>query len=201
MQDNFQNRDENLSQKIWQDQPTEKSTMTLEMIRQRAHELHARTRRELYANITTTLMIAAISGFGFRHTRDSVLQFASMVAVIWAVAGQYFLHRGMWAVTRPEDVALIAGLDFYRREVNRRRTLFGRVLQWSLGPIVLSIGALILVLTGAARNLGQSTIVIFPFCTIALMWIIAVFILRSRSKRELQREIGELNSIEKASGR
>jgi hypothetical protein len=32
------------------------------------------------------------------------------------------------------------------------------------------------------------------------MWIVAVFVLRSRSKRKLQREIDELNSIEKASG-
>jgi hypothetical protein len=200
MQDHSRNRDESAPKKIWQNQPTEKSTMTLEMIRQRAQELHARTRRELYANITTTLIIVAISGFGFMHTRDWAMQFAPVVAVVWAVVGQYFLHRGMWAVTRPEDVALIAGLDFYRQEVNRRRTLFGRVLQWSLGPIILSIGALVLVLTGIAQNLGQSTIVIFPFCTIALMWIVAVFVLRSRSKRKLQREIDELNSIEKASG-
>lgn len=200
MQDHFRNRDESAPEKIWQNQPTEKSTMTLEMIRQRAHELNARTRRELYANVATTLIIVAISGFGFMHTRDSVLKFAFVVAVIWAVAGQYFLHRGMWAVIRPEDLALIAGLDFYRQEVNRRHTLLGRVLQWSLAPIILSIGALVLVLTGAARYLGQSTIVIFPFCTIALMWIVAVFVLRSRSKRELQREVDELNSIEKVSG-
>lgn len=174
--------------------------MTLEMIRQRAQELHARTRRELYANITTTLMIVAISGFGSMHTHDWVLRFAFVVAVVWAVAGQYFLHRGMWAVTSPEDMALIGGLDFYRREVNRRRTLPGRVLQWSLGPIVLSIGALSLVLTGIAWNLGRSATVMFPFCASVFIWIVAVLVLRSHSQRELQREIDELNNIEKASG-
>jgi hypothetical protein len=200
MQDHFQNRDENASKKIWQSQPTEKSTMTLEMIRQRAQELHAKTRRELYANIIMTLMIVAISGFGSMHTHDWVLRFAFVIAVVWAVAGQYFLHRGMWAMTSPEEMALIAGLDFYRREVNRRRTLLGRVLQWSLGPIVLSIGALSLVLTETAWNLGRSATVMFPFCASVFIWIVAVFVLRSHSQRELQREIAEVNNIEKASG-
>ena len=145
MQDHFQNRDENASKKIYgkanqrRNQQTDLGNDTTEG----AGTYGRRPRRELYANIIMTLMICCNLWFWiYAHNNDWVLRFAFVIAVVWAVAGQYFLHRGMWAMTSPEEMALIAGLDFYRREVNWRRTLLGRVLQWSLGPIVLSIGAL-----------------------------------------------------------
>ena len=37
------------------------------------------------------------------------------------------------------DAAFSTGLEFYRREIERRRYLYGRVLPWSFGPVVLSV--------------------------------------------------------------
>src|ERR1700680_485846 len=104
---------------IWQNQPTEPSAMTLEKIRQKTQELHAKTRRDLIKNIAGPLMVVAICGFGIRLP-DPVWRAILAFAIAWSLIGQYFLNRGMWSPMLPGDAALNTGLESYRREVERR---------------------------------------------------------------------------------
>ena len=177
---------------IWQNQPTERSTVTLEKIRQRARELHAKTRRELFTNIAITALVVAVSGPGMVRAHDAGVRFAFALAIVWALAGQYFLHRGMWTTILPGDAGLSTGIEFYRRELQRRSSLFRRVLQWSFGPLVVAVGAFILMLTGIAKSSGLSANKVLPFSTVFAVWIVAFFVFRSRNRRVLQREIEEL---------
>ena len=91
----------------------------------------------------------------------------------------------------------MTGLDVYRREINRRRNLLGQFLQWNLGPVVLSLGALILLLAGMAQVMGKPGAVL-PFSALVVIWLAAVFALRSRRQRELKQEIDQFNQIEAA---
>ena len=197
MTDPRQNYDENDPQKLWQNQPREETTMTLEMIQKKAQRLRARTQRELWANLLTIPVIVAVAWFGFLHAQGWGFRSAFVLSVVWVVLGQYLVHRGMWSATPPERSAPMTGLDFYRREITRRRNLLGRLLQWNLGPIVLSMGALILLLTGMARSVGKPGAVL-PFTVLGVIWLVFVFILRSRHQRELKQEIDELNQMERA---
>jgi len=184
---------------IWQNQPVEPSTMTLETIRRKARELHARTRRELLGSIATPLAVVVFSALGAAIFNDPLQRIAFALALAWALAGQYFLHRGMWFATLPGDAALISGLEFYRREIERRRYLFRRVLQWSIGPVFLAIGALLLpIVTGGIEERG-AFLKMIPFLSLLVIWIAGVFVIRMRGQRELQREIEELNGLEKES--
>src|SRR6185312_14273978 len=99
---------------IWKNQPTEGSAVTLEKIRQKAQELHARTRRELFGNIAVVLITGGFSGFGISRTHDPGLRVVFAVSIVWALAGQYFLHRGMWSAVLPGDAGVSSGLEFYR---------------------------------------------------------------------------------------
>src|SRR5438309_307802 len=128
---------------IWQNQTVEPSAMTLETIRRKASALHAKTSRELLGSIAAPLGVAVFSGLGAAIFHDPLQRAVFALALAWALAGQFFLHRGMWSATLPGDAALTTGLEFYRREIERRRYLFRRVLQWSFGPMVLAIGALL----------------------------------------------------------
>jgi hypothetical protein len=195
MQDDL--RDDNLKT-IWQNQPMEPVKMTLEEFQKRARELRAKTRRELRANVAIALIVFAISGFGILHTHYLGVRLVFGLSIAWALAGQYLIHRGMWSATPPGDAAL-SGQGFYRQQLEQRLSLFRRILQWSFGPVVLSITTLILVLAGIARNQSQSVERVIPFCTVFAIWIIALFVLRSRSQRELRQEIDELNQMEKTS--
>jgi hypothetical protein len=187
---------ENDPKKLWQNQPREETTMTLKMIHKNAEKLRARNPRELFGNIATIPLAIAISWFGFLHTHDLEFRSVFVASVAWAVLGQYLVHRGMWSATPSERSALMTGLEFYRHEIDRRRNLLGRFLQWALGPVVLCMGALILLLTGMARSVGKPGAAL-PFTTLGVIWLIAVFVLRSRHQRELRQEIDLLNEIEK----
>jgi hypothetical protein len=124
-------------------------------------------------------------------------------AIAWSLAGQYFVNRGIWSATLPGDAALSTGLESYRREVERRRYLSGRFLLWSFGPVVLAIATLIvLILSFGIRNRGMllkgTLLNMIPFLALVVIWIVSVFVIRMRDQRELQREIDDLNDIERA---
>ena len=175
--------------------------MTLEKIRQKARELHAKTRRQLLGNVAVPLIVVA--SLRFRHEtvpRSSAATRYSCSRFVWSLAGLYFLNRGMWSAAMPGDAGLSTGLEFYRREIERRRYLFRRVLLWSFGPVLLTIGTFILALAIEAGDQGIFPNAI-PFMTLVVVWIAAYFVIRMREQRELQREIDELNDIEKENRR
>jgi hypothetical protein len=185
---------ENDPRTIWQNQPTEPSVMTLEKIRHKVRELHAKTRRQLLGNLAVLLIVVAFCGFGIKQF--PAVQPLCAFAIAWSLAGLYFLNRGMWSAAMPGDAALSTGLEFYRREIERRRYLFRRALLWSFGPVLLAIGTFIL----AIAKIGARGWGIFPnampFMAVVVIWIAAYFVLRMREQRELQREINALNDIE-----
>jgi hypothetical protein len=187
---------ENDPRTIWQNQPTEPSTMTLEKIRQKVRELHVKTRRQLLGSLAEPIIVVAFCGFAIKQFHDPMLGSLFVFPFAWSLAGLYFLNQGMWSAAMPGDAALSTGLEFYRREIERRRYLFRRLLLWSFGPVLLTIGTFILVLAIGVGNRG-----IFPnampFMSLVVIWIAAYFVIRMREQRELKREIAELNDIER----
>ena len=193
---------ENDPRTIWQNQPTEPSVMTMEKIRQKTQELHAKTRQKMLGGIAVSLLVVGISGFGIASGDGPVVRAVFAFAIAWSMAGQYFVNRGMWSATLPEDAALSTGLESYRREVERRRYIFGRVLLWSFGPLFLAIATLIaLILSFGIKNRGMplkgTLLNMIPFLALVVIWIVSFFVIRMRQQRELQREIEELNNIER----
>ena len=187
---------------LWQNQPTEASTMTLEQIRQKARELHVKTRRQLLGTLIVPLIVALLYAFSLRQfpRLQPVLHPLFALALAWGLAGLYFLNRGKWSAAMPEDAGFSAGLEFCRREVERRRDYSRSVLLWSLGPAFLAIGTFILALAlVAGREIFAKGM---PFLTLVAVWIAAYFfIVRVREQRDLQREVDELNEIERQNQR
>jgi hypothetical protein len=186
-------------QKVWQNQPMEAHPMTLEMIRQKAREYRAKARRELAASVAIVLIVVAVSVFGIIHGSGAGTRMIFALAILWVLAGQAFLHRGMWQPGLPVDATLSAGLDFYRRELEQQQDLVRRILRWTFGPVILSVGSLIVVLIEMARGWSKPISAIMPFATLFVIWIILFFVLRSRNRKKLQREIEQLRSVEGAS--
>ena len=184
---------------IWLDQPTQRPTMTLKLIQQRSRDLRARTRRKLLGTLAGPLaagLFYALAMKEFAPLRQ-VLQPLFAIALAWSLAGLYFLNRGMWSAVMPGDAGLSTGLEFCRREVTRQRDLVRKVLLWTFGPIMLAIGTFILALAMVStkeRGLFPNGL---PFLILIVVWIFAYFIIRFREQRELQREIDELNDLER----
>lgn len=188
-------------QTIWQDQPMEAPTMTLEGIREKAREYRSKKRRALLGSIVTVLLIVAISIFGIQHGSGAGVRMLFALAIFWALAGQSFLHRRKWQPGLPDDANLSTGLEFYRRELEQQQDLVRRILQWSLGPVILSVLSLIVVLVKMATGRGLPISRVLPFTILFIVWLISFFVLRSRDQKKLRREIDELRNVETASRR
>jgi hypothetical protein len=196
-------RPENDLRTVWQNQPTEPSVMTTEKIRQKMRELHAKTRRQLLGTVAGPLAAVFFYAFAIQQfpSLQQVLRPLFALALAWSFVGLYFLNRGMWSAMMPGDAGFSTGLDFCRREIERRRRLLRHVLVWSFGPVLLAIGTFIL----ALAMVGSRDRGIFPnalpFLTLVVVWIVGYFVVRLREQRELQREIDELDDIERENKR
>ena len=188
---------------IWRNQPMETPAMTVKLIRSKARDLQAKTRRKLLGTLAGPVVAASFYAIGVRlfPGLEPVLRAPFLFALAWSLAGLYFLNRGMWRAALPGDFGLSTGLEFCREEIERRRSLLRRLLLWSLGPILFAIGTFIAGLaTVATRERGLFPNGL-PFLALLVIWVVAYFVMRAREQRELTREIDELSDLERDDGR
>jgi hypothetical protein len=170
------------------------------MIRHKTQQLQGKTRRDLFNEIAVSVFLISFYGVGIWWVHGAALRAAFVLAIVWTLAGQFFVDRGRLSESSQLDVSLNTSLQSYRREVERRRYLSGRFLLWTFGPAVLAISALSDYLLTIAWNHGAWNYGFLrataPFFTLLGLWFVGVFVLRMRHQRELQREIDQLNEVE-----
>lgn len=183
---------------IWQNQPTENRNMTLRLIQQRSRELRARTRKKLLGTMVAPLAVILLYILTMRlfPAFGQMLHVPMALALTWSLTGLFFLSRGMWPVVNLGDAGVIAGLQACRREVEKQRDLVRRGLLWTVGPILMAIGTFVVVLAVAGR--GPRLIPNgLPFLVLLGVWIVATLVIRFREQQSLQREMEELDEIER----
>ena len=171
--------------------------MTLDKIRQKTQELHAKTRREVLGRMITPWLVVGVSAYLIAHIDGAVPRAVFAFAIVWCLAGQYFLNRGMWSAMLPGDAALSTGLESYRREVQRRRYLSGRFLLWTFAPLVLAL--IVPVVSFGIRNPG-TLLKMIPYVPLLVIWIVIILVMKMRDRRELEREINDLSDLERTNG-
>ena len=183
---------------VWQKQPTETSQMSILLIHRMARKSREKTRKELVGPLsvlavcTVFAAIGIVKGFGWAQRA----WFGA--ALLWCITGAWVYQRGMWAAELPGGAGLETGLAFLRRELGRQRDLFRRSLVWALGPVLFTIAAAVVPLFAHMWSLDRTILLnLAPFFTLLLGWFVIMVRLRNRKKRELQRELDELNAIEK----
>ncbi len=174
--------------------------MNLILIRQKARELHAKTRRTLLGTLVAPLVVAFFYAFFIRQfpQLQQLLHLLFAFALAWSWAGLYFLNRGERPEAMPADAGFSTGSEFCRRELERQRDISRRLLLWSFGPVVLVFGTIILAIAMVA---GTSFPKAIPFMTLVVVWIASYFFIRARQQRELKREIDELSDVERENSR
>jgi hypothetical protein len=187
---------------LWQNQPTERPSMTLKLIQSRARELHAKTRRKLLGTLASPLLVFLFCAYQLRTfpPLQRVLGPLCALAFVWSMIGLYFLNRGMRSSEMSGDAGLSTGLAFCRRELERQSDLVNRNLLWSFGPVMMAIGTFILALVMVTRNQGLFPNGL-PFLILVVLWIVGYFMFRLREQRQLKYEIDELNELESDSTR
>ena len=182
---------------IWQNQPTEESKVSSIIIRQKARDLHAKTRRQMLGTLTVPLVVAFFYALSIKQFLDLryALHLLFAFALAWSIAGLYFLNRESRSGALPADVGFSTGLEFCRREIERRLNYFRHDLLWSFGPVLLAIGTFVVAIgevTGAAIFSKAA-----PLLALVVLWIAAYLFIRARQQRELRRELNDLSEIER----
>lgn len=181
---------------LWQSQKNEETKMTLALLRQRVRDLNSRRRRELLVTVLAAAIVLALSAWGIPRTASLALQVVFVVASAWALAGLYFVRRGLRNSEMLDDSTLHTGLEFYRLQIQQNLAISNRILPWTLGPVIVAVTGILLVLAGLAQDQNQPLSKIAPFCILFVLWLIAFPLVRSHKRRELRRELELLNSLE-----
>ncbi|HLN01824.1 MAG TPA: hypothetical protein VK335_21220 [Bryobacteraceae bacterium] len=167
------------------------------MIRRRAQKLHRKAVWERLGSVAGPMGTVAFSALGIATGYSPVQLVVFAIAVAWSLGGAYVLNRGTWQGRLAEDAAFATGLEFCRREIERGIYFHRRFLLWVFAPIILAVGALVVPQLAIGFRAGGMLANSIPFLTLFALWVIGVFVIRSWKWRTMQREIDELNDIER----
>lgn len=193
------NREPQDPRTIWQSQPTERPSMTLDSIHLKARQLQEQTRQQLLANTAIACFVVIISLICFWRVQEPVLRFIFAIATSWALVEQYLLHRHIWPNLQPGDSATDTGFQFYRRAIEARRYVSRRLLQWSIGPVILTVVGFLVALATIAIGSGTPLTRMLPFASLFVLWLVAVVAINTKKQRELKRELEALEAYERES--
>jgi hypothetical protein len=176
---------------LWQNQSVEPIQMSLEELRQKAQRFQKRIRnRNLREYAGAVIVFAA---FGYYIWRFPVIRLASGIILAGTVYVVYQLHTRGAAKTVPASMALDSCFEFHRRELERQRDLLRDVWKWYLLPFV---PGMVIFIASLLRHLPMDKwIRMLPFTLFCTLIFFGVWKLNQRGANKLQRQIDELNSM------
>ena len=178
---------------IWRDQPEEKHSVKLEQIvNRRTEELSSSTRSEILMSIGAALLFVGVMAWRFAPVHDRLLETGFAAVIAWAAISLYRFRRWIWQrdAARP-DAAAATGLEFYRKELERRRDHLRNAWVWH-GPLILACLILLAIVTGKAFPVFRGLRSVLPLVVLLAIWTAFGLWRRLRQARELQREIDEM---------
>jgi hypothetical protein len=182
--------------KIWQEQPTEATKMSLEEIRRKAHQFHSRSRLKALTAIVIGIALCGVFAAVSAKAQYLVLRIGWGILSLWGVYGAWMAYKWVWPSNLAEDAAVTTSLEFYRNELERRRDYTRHIWRNSaLWLCFVGLGFLVLPVLGMALKNPRLLLNAIPFFVLLAAWFVAFVFLRRRDQRTLQREIDELTAL------
>ncbi len=178
---------------IWRHQPEEETAVHLDQIvNRRTKELDWSTRWEILMSIGAALLFVGVALLRLAQFRDRRLDIVLAAAGGWAILSLFLLRRHLWRESSRADAAAATGLEYYRREIERRRNHLRNAWLWH-GPLLLACVVLIAVVTGNSFMGFDRLITAAPLVALLAVWTVFGVVQRLRQSREIQREIDEID--------
>jgi hypothetical protein len=178
---------------IWQDQPAEKLPVSLEqLMNRRARELHSGTRAETVMSIVAAVFFAAIVAWRLAWARNGFQEVGLAAVVVWVLISMYwFRDRIRRAGPPPGDALAATGLEYYRKELERRRDHLRNEWLWH-GPLVLACLILVGVVAGRAFQGLERLENAAPLILLLILWTGFSIRRRLRQASEVQQELDRI---------
>ena len=184
--------------KIWQNQPTERIKMSLDEIRRKAQKLYAKARMAAIAWIAIGIFLSVAFGRASAGAREMLPRIGWGVLSLWGLYGAWQAYRWIWPGRLAPGATLSTSLDFYRKELERQRD-YGRQIWRRSGLAAAFLGVGLVVAPGMIQVVKTPRLLpnVAPFFVLLIVWLVSFLVLRKRNQQNLQREIDELNALEK----
>jgi hypothetical protein len=181
---------------LWRGQPEEKRPVDQErFMNRRTRELYSGTRTEILVSVGAALFFVAVMALRFAGAENRFLQVGFVVIVGWVLISLYRFRDRIWRKhpSSPDAVAA-TGLEYYRRELERRRDHLRSEWVWH-GPLVLACLVFVAIAVGSAfPGLGRLE-GLLPLIALLAAWTLFGVRRRRRQADEIQREIEEINRL------
>jgi hypothetical protein len=176
-------------QKIWQNQKTEKTVMSIEEIREKLHALETKKRIEALTLIVVGLLLCP--GFGLMAVRvqEMIPRIGWCGVSLWCLFSAW---RGYRLLRAPKPLAASApatSLEFYRGELEKRRDRLRK--SWGEAGLTWLFAALALIILPEVKQWLRNGL---PFLALLTVWLVAFFLIRKRQTRRLREEIEALSA-------
>jgi len=186
---------ENRARNIWQNLETRGGTMSAVEVRAKAEKLAAEIRRDLIIGFVfaSALTLAGLVALATLHQLEPAGRIIIGISVSLAWYGAYRTSvQKKKGILRAEP-PLATCIEFYRRELQRRRDYFLK-LPWVM-IFVIGLAAFLFFVVIKGFNPGAQELLLFPGALLLLL-IVALFLWR-REGHQYQRELDALDLFEK----
>jgi hypothetical protein len=174
----------------WQSQPTEETKMSVGEVRRRARDLHEKQRDTAILWIVLGLLLAAFFGWNAVRSNGWMLRSGWGLISVWCLYGAYHARRWIWPGKL--DAVASSSLEFYRRELARRRD-YAQHGWLRAGLPVLFVGIALVLGPPLSKGLTAKSA---PFFILLTIWFVALYFQRKRDRARLQRDIDDLNGLD-----
>jgi hypothetical protein len=177
---------------LWRGQPEEKLAVNLEhIVNRRTQELYSSTRSEILTSIGAALLFIGVMAWRFAPNYGPFQEVGFAAVIAWVVISVFLFRRRIWREHSRPDAVVVTGLEYYRKELERRRDHLRNAWVWH-GPLLLAFTILIAGLRGKAFSGFQPLRNVLPLIILLVAWTGFGLWCRLRQAKELQREIDEI---------
>lgn len=193
---------------IWQNQATEPFSASLDELRRKAKQWQTRARlKTLFSIILGVALSSAFARIAITG-RDVIPRLGATLLSLWSIYFAYQARRWLWPDRLEPHASASASLQFYRRELERRRD-YNKHLWRRAGLTFCFVGLALMVLPGVIKAFPTPRLLlnVVPFFVLLVAWFVAFFLMRKRQQgqlrleidkqAQLQREIDELRALER----
>lgn len=183
-------------QKIWQDQPMEPIEMSLDEIRRRMRKFQNKGRLAVVAQFAIGIVLLVFFTLTFTRIHAVVSRIGLGVLILWIVYSIYATYKGIWPAKWVDEAPLSTSVQFYRRELEKKRD-FNRQIWRRSGLPFCFVGMALVILPGLIQALAAPRLLLktVPFFTLLAIWFVAFHFTRKRRLQKLQSEIDELKAL------
>jgi NhaP-type Na+/H+ or K+/H+ antiporter len=183
---------------IWQNQPMEPFKMSADDLRRKAKQRQTKDRYAALLSMAIGLFLCVVFARTFVRVDELIPRLGWALLSLWCIYFVYQANKWIWPGRLAPDATASTSLQFYRRELEKRRD-YGRHVWRRAGLTLCFLGMGMIVVPGLIKSLQAPRLLLHavPFFVLLAIWFAIFFAMRKRNQQKLQQEIDELRMLER----